>query len=283
MVLQVFSKMAESRSLADRWRAHGIALLATRYPSVRVAYLEADGEPLTLFKAADFAYRVVHQVGCALAAQGCLAEYYRYACLHASAPAAGSLPVPVLCMRDGSYVHHGTFILSSILAATDCRIPSTQASVLVRAVPINKVVEAVRNEQAEHEDHAASGAATGTDAASPSGMYVAPGSPLAAALAAGAGAWLGMGGPVGPGAGGEVGTVFLTSGEQPDGGADEEWDGASTMLRQWRRRHLLVNLQAAELEVLYRWGVGTRKTRGNRVRCQGSTETLVPARKERVG
>lgn len=62
VALQVFSKMAESRSLADRWRAHGIALLATRYPSVRVAYLEADGEPLTLFKAADFAYRVVHQV-----------------------------------------------------------------------------------------------------------------------------------------------------------------------------------------------------------------------------
>ncbi len=37
---QVYSKMAASRSLADRWRAHGVALLATRYSAMRVAYLE---------------------------------------------------------------------------------------------------------------------------------------------------------------------------------------------------------------------------------------------------
>lgn len=121
---------------------------------------------------------------------------------------------------------------------------------LVRAVPISREVEAARGERAELEDKAVSGVVT-TDTASPSGMYVAPGSPLAAALAAGAGAWLGMGG-VGMGGG----TVFLTSGEHPDGGAGEEWDDGSTMLRQWRQRHLLVNLQAAEMEVLYRWGAG---------------------------
>lgn len=37
---QVYAKAASSQHLTDRWRAHGVQLLMSRYPALKVAYLE---------------------------------------------------------------------------------------------------------------------------------------------------------------------------------------------------------------------------------------------------
>ncbi|KAG2496933.1 hypothetical protein HYH03_004939 [Edaphochlamys debaryana] len=172
---QVFAKMAASRTLADRWRAHGISLLATRYEALKVAYLEQDGDALTLFQAPDFTYRIAHQ-----------------------------------------------------------------ASVLVRAMPLDQELAARRR--------ARSGAASGTasaTAATPTSAHAVSG-------------WWGPG-PAGS----------CVDGASVDGGAgvdseDEEMYGegygagyggeadAGAGLRLWRRRHQLKHLRAAELQVLFR-------------------------------
>ncbi|GFR52418.1 hypothetical protein Agub_g14990 [Astrephomene gubernaculifera] len=181
---QVFARMAGSRSLADRWRAHGIALLATRYPALRVAYLEQDDEPITLFKAPDFTYRVVHQ-----------------------------------------------------------------ASVLVRAVPLEREAELRRQRRAEREAAAAS--ANATAAFSTGHPYDSPSFAAGGAATATANA-------VSPSAAGTPSWVeggCSVCGDD-DGSEDGTGDGdeidVGTVLRLWRRRNQLRHLKAAELEVLFR-------------------------------